>query len=249
MSDIVTETAATPYLTLRDLRVSYGSVEALHSINITVNQGEIVTILGANGAGKTTTLMTISGLLRPTHGEILFQGEALHTLPPHVIVQRGITQSPEGRRVFGTMSVLENLQLGAYTRQDKDEAAKNLQWIFELFPRLEERASQLAGTLSGGEQQMLAIGRALMGCPRVLLLDEPSLGLAPILVQFIFDTIKAINKTGMTVILVEQNARAALKLADRGYVLEVGKVVLEDTAPNLLANPEVQNAYLGGQRG
>lgn len=236
-----------PYLELRELRVNYGSVEALHGITITVNQGEIVTILGANGAGKTTTLLSISGLLKPTHGTIMFQGEALHTLPPHEIVRLGITQSPEGRRVFGTMSVLENLQLGAFTCKDKPRVANTLEWILQLFPRLRERTNQLAGTLSGGEQQMLAIGRALMGAPKVLLLDEPSLGLAPILVQSIFDTIRDINETGVTVILVEQNARAALKLANRGYVLEVGHVVLEDAAKNLLANPEVQRAYLGGE--
>jgi len=241
-------TNASAYLELRHLRVKYGNVEALHGINITVNRGEIVTILGSNGAGKTTTLMAISGLIKPSAGEILFEGETLSALPSHVIVARGITQSPEGRRVFNVMSVQENLTLGAFTSQDKKRNADTLDWIFSLFPRLKERRKQLAGTLSGGEQQMLAIGRALMGVPRVLLLDEPSLGLAPILVQSIFDTIKAINQSGVTVVLVEQNARAALKLADRGYVLKVGNLELADTAANLLANPDVQNAYLGKAR-
>jgi len=240
---------ASAYLELRGLHVKYGNVEALHGIDVTVNKGEIVAILGSNGAGKTTTLMTICGLLKPSAGEIIFDGEALHTLPSHIIVSRGITQSPEGRRVFGVMSVLENLRLGAFTCRDKKRGDDTLEWIFSLFPRLKERKNQLAGTLSGGEQQMLAIGRALMGSPRVLLLDEPSLGLAPILVRSIFDTVKAISKTGVTVVLVEQNAKAALKLADRGYVLKVGYVALCDTAANLLANPDVQSAYLGKAKG
>lgn len=234
------------YLELRDLHVSYGNVEALHGINAYVEEGEIVTILGANGAGKTTTLLSVSGLVRPTSGGIYFKGQALHTMPSHKIVQMGISQSPEGRRVFAPMTVLENLELGAFTLSDKSLVKKNLDWVFELFPRLFERKAQLAGTLSGGEQQMLAIGRALMASPRLLLLDEPSLGLAPLLVRFIFTTIRAVNKTGVTIVLVEQNARAALKLAGRGYVLEVGRVVMEDTSERLLANPEVQNAYLGG---
>lgn len=234
------------YLELRDLRVNYGNVEALHGISLHVNEGEIVTILGANGAGKTTTLHSISGLIKPSSGGIYYKEHALHAMPSHEVVKLGITQSPEGRRVFGTLTVLENLELGAFTCNDKARIAKNLAWIFELFPRLAERQSQMAGTLSGGEQQMLAIGRALMGEPKVLLLDEPSLGLAPILVRFIFDTVRTINKAGVTVVLVEQNARAALKLASRGYVMEVGRIVMEDTAQNLLANPDVQNAYLGG---
>ena len=235
------------FLELRGVRVGYGSVEVLHGIDITVEEGEIVTILGANGAGKSTTLLTISGLVKPTAGEVIFKGEALHTLPSHEVVRRGITQSPEGRRVFGTMSVLENLRLGAFTRTDAHEINRTLEWIFDLFPRLAERREQWAGTLSGGEQQMLAIGRALMGQPQVLLLDEPSLGLAPLLVKSIFETVRSINNTGVTVVLVEQNARAALKLATRGYVLEVGRVVMADTAPRLLANPSVREAYLGGQ--
>ena len=234
------------FLELRNLHVKYGTVEVLHGVNVRVEEGEIVTILGANGAGKTTTLMSISGLVRPSGGEILFKGQPLHAMPSHEIVRLGIAQSPEGRRVFSTLSVLENLQLGAFVRNDKARVAKTLEWVFELFPRLAERRNQLAGTLSGGEQQMLAIGRALMGNAKLLLLDEPSLGLAPILVKAIFDTVRTINKAGVTVVLVEQNARAALKLATRGYVMEVGSIVMEDTAANLLANPEVQNAYLGG---
>lgn len=238
---------ATPYLELRDLCVRYGNVEVLHGINIRVEQGEIVTILGANGAGKTTTLTAISGLIKPSAGGIFFEGTPLHTLHSHEIVRLGITQAPEGRRVFNTLTVEENLDLGAYIHhRNKKRNAQIREWIFELFPRLQERTQQLAGTLSGGEQQMLAIGRALMGDPKVLLLDEPSLGLAPILVRSIFDSVRLINSQGVTVILVEQNARAALKVATRGYVIEVGKVVMEDSAAALLANPEVQEAYLGG---
>ena len=227
---------ATTYLELRDLRVSYGKVEALHGISVHVEQGEIVTILGANGAGKTTTLTTISGLRKPSGGSILFQGRPLHTMPSHEIVRLGITQSPEGRRVFGTLSVRENLDLGAFTSKDRGRSAKIRK----------ERYKQMAGTLSGGEQQMLAIARALMADPKVLLLDEPSLGLAPLLVRSIFDSVRKINRQGVTVILVEQNARAALKLASRGYVIEVGRVVMEDASEALLANPDVQAAYLGG---
>ena len=212
---------ATTYLELRDLRVSYGKVEALHGISVHVEQGEIVTILGANGAGKTTTLTTISGLRKPSGGSILFQGRPLHTIPSHEIVRLGITQSPEGRRVFGTLSVRENLDLGAFTSKDRGRSAKIRKWIFDL-------------------------ARALMADPKVLLLDEPSLGLAPLLVRSIFDSVRKINRQGVTVILVEQNARAALKLASRGYVIEVGRVVMEDASEALLANPDVQAAYLGG---
>lgn len=232
-------------LTLSGVKVAYGNVEALHGIDLVVEEGEIVSILGANGAGKSTTLLTISGLVKPSEGEIIFDGKPLARVPSHEIVNHGIAQSPEGRRVFGPMTVLENLMLGAFRFRDKIEARRNLDWIFELFPRLRERRHQLAGTLSGGEQQMLAIGRALMAQPRLLLLDEPSLGLAPLLVRSIFETIREINQKGVTVLIVEQNARAALKLAHRGYVLEVGKVALEDTAANLLANPSVRDAYLG----
>lgn len=233
-------------LELSDLSVSYGNVQALRGINLAINEGEIVTILGANGAGKSTTLLTISGLVKPVSGQITFCGKSLNSTPGHEIVGLGIAQSPEGRRVFGTMTVLENLHLGAFSVPDKQRSKSTLEWIFELFPRLFERRNQLAGTLSGGEQQMLAIGRALMAEPRLLLLDEPSLGLAPLLVKAIFDTIRAINQKGVTVLLVEQNARAALKLATRGYVLEVGTVAMEDSAEKLLINPEVQEAYLGG---
>ena len=233
-------------LQLSDIVVRYGNVEVLHGIDLRVEEGEIVTILGANGAGKSTTLFSVSGLVRPCAGSVLFDGQDLLRLPSHKVVSLGIAQSPEGRRVFGTMSVLENLRLGAFCIADKTRSARTLQWIFDLFPRLEERKSQLAGTLSGGEQQMLAIGRALMAEPRLLLLDEPSLGLAPLLVRSIFETVRAINQKGVTVLLVEQNARAALRLASRGYVLEVGRVVMEDQAHRLLADASIREAYLGG---
>ena len=233
------------FLEVEDLHAGYGSEEVLHGVTLHVDEGEIVSILGANGAGKTTTLQTISGLVRVSSGAIRFCDEDLHTLPSHEVVARGLTQAPEGRRVFGVLSVLENLRLGAFTKKDKAKIDHTLEWIFDLFPRLEERKNQLAGTLSGGEQQMLAIGRALMAMPRLLLLDEPSLGLAPILVKSIFDTIREINQAGVTILIVEQNARAALKLATRGYVLELGRVVMEDTAQNLLNNPSIQKAYLG----
>lgn len=234
-----------PLLDIQDITVAYGPVTALHSLSLTVHQGELVTILGANGAGKSTTLMTICGLVRPVSGSISFMGTRIDTLPSHEIVRLGITQSPEGRRVFGPMTVQENLLLGAFTRTDQTAIKKSLQWIYELFPRLDERRSQMAGTLSGGEQQMLAIGRALMADPKLLLLDEPSLGLAPLLVKSIFQTIKSINTAGVTVILVEQNARAALRLADRGYVLEVGRLVLDGNAQDLLNDPQVKSTYLG----
>lgn len=233
-------------LNLNGVKVTYGNVEALHGVDLRVEEGEIVSILGANGAGKSTTLMTISGLVKPCAGEILFDGKNLGKIPAHDIVSLGISQSPEGRRVFGTMTVQENLNLGAFRILDKERSSKTLEWIFELFPRLLERRKQLAGTLSGGEQQMLAIGRALMAEPRLLLLDEPSLGLAPLLVRSIFKTIREINARGVTILIVEQNARAALKLAHRGYVLEVGRVALEDSAESLLANASVREAYLGG---
>ncbi|MDY0164045.1 ABC transporter ATP-binding protein [Desulfobotulus sp.] len=233
-------------LSLENLVVKYGNVEALHGIDMKVSEGEIVSILGANGAGKSTTLMAISGLVKPASGGILFEGKPLHTLPAHRIVEMGIAQVPEGRRVFGTLTVEENLRLGAFTSKDKERDGETKEWIFTLFPILKERRKQLAGTLSGGEQQMLAIGRALMAHPRLLLLDEPSLGLAPLIIKAIFETIRQINESGVTVVLVEQNARAALRLAHRGYVMEVGRVVLADTAQNLLANPEVHSAYLGG---
>jgi branched-chain amino acid transport system ATP-binding protein len=238
-----------PFLQVSGLSVRYGNVEALHGIDLEVRQGEIVTILGANGAGKTTTLQTISGLLRPSAGEIRFEGQPAHTVKAHQLVRKGIAQSPEGRRIFGTLTVRENLDLGAFTRDDQAGIADTRKWIFSLFPVLEQRQGQLAGTLSGGEQQMLAIGRALMAKPRLLLLDEPSLGLAPLLVRAIFQVIREINSTaGVTVLLVEQNARAALKLAHRGYVMEVGKIVHQGPAADLAADPKVLNAYLGGKR-
>jgi branched-chain amino acid transport system ATP-binding protein len=233
-------------LRIENLQVKYGNVQVLNGLNLHVDQGEIVTILGANGAGKSTTLMTISGLVKPSGGSVFLDDQPLHKLEAHHIVQRGLAQVPEGRRVFSTLTVLENLHLGAYSTPDNEQIAQNLQRAYAMFPILYDRRSQLAGTLSGGEQQMLAIGRGLMANPKILLLDEPSLGLAPILVKSIFSTIRKINETGVTIVLVEQNARLALKLAHRAYVLELGKIVLEDSASALLANPEVQNAYLGG---
>ena len=236
-----------PLLQVRGLRVRYGNVEALHGVDVDVRQGEIVTILGANGAGKSTTLRAVSGLVKIAGGEILFGGKPVHLVPAHERVRLGIGQAPEGRRVFGTLTVKENLALGAFTRDDTAKVAETRRWIYALFPILKEREAQLAGTLSGGEQQMLAIGRALMASPRVLLLDEPSLGLAPLLVKTIFHTLREINGAGVTVVLVEQNARAALRLAHRGYVMEVGRIVLEDSAQALLSDPKVQKAYLGGR--
>ncbi len=233
------------FLEVDKLRAGYGPAQVLHDVSLTVDEGEIVSILGANGAGKTTTLLSISGLATMMGGSIRLRGENIHTLPSHEIVARGLSQSPEGRRIFGTLSVLENLRLGAFTVRDAARIERTREWIFELFPRLYERRDQLAGTLSGGEQQMLAIARALMAQPRLLLLDEPSLGLAPLLVKAIFETVRKVNESGVTILIVEQNARAALKLATRGYVLEMGRIVMEDTAANLLANPSVQQAYLG----
>jgi len=238
--------APAPLLEIEGLTVRYGNVQALHGISLTVGQGEIVTILGANGAGKSTTLRTVSGLLRPAGGAIRFEGRPVHQLPAHKLVALGIAQAPEGRRIFGTLTVRENLALGAFTRSDTAGVAESEERVHALFPVLRERSQQLAGTLSGGEQQMLAIGRALMARPRLLLLDEPSLGLAPLLVRTIFQTIREINASGVTVLLVEQNARAALKLAHRGYVMEVGRIVLQDSAAALLSDPKVQGAYLGG---
>ncbi len=234
-----------PLLAVKDLRVKYGNVEALHGIGLTVQQGEIVTLLGANGAGKSTTLRAVSGLLRASGGDILLEGKSLAAVPAHARVKLGIAQSPEGRRVFGTLTVKENLLLGAFTRRDAAETAGTLAWMYQLFPVLQQRQDQLAGTLSGGEQQMLAIARALMAKPRVLLLDEPSLGLAPLIVKAIFRILREVNETGVTVVLVEQNARAALKLAHRGYVLEVGRIVLQGSAGELASDPKVQAAYLG----
>lgn len=229
--------------TIKDLEVSYGSITAIKGISLEVHKGEIVTILGANGAGKTTTMRTISQLLKAKSGSIKFKGQELTQLPAHKIVKLGISQSPEGRRVFGILTVEENLMLGAFVKSKMNK--ETLEWVYQLFPRLEERRKQLAGTLSGGEQQMLAIGRSLMSDPEMLLLDEPSLGLAPILVKAIFKQIRIIANKGVTVLLVEQNAKAALKLADRGYVLDVGKIALSGTAAELLASEKIQEAYLG----
>jgi branched-chain amino acid transport system ATP-binding protein len=233
-------------LEIRDLRVKYGNVEVLHGINLAVNEGEIVAILGANGAGKSTTLMAVSRIVKSSAGSIEFGGKALHRLKAHDVVKQGVIQVPEGRRIFSTLTVDENLALGAFVCHDPARITKIRQWIYELFPILKERSGQLGGTLSGGEQQMLAIARGLMAEPKVLLLDEPSLGLAPLLAKAIFRTLEQINKAGVTIVLVEQNARAALKLANRGYIMEVGNIVMEDSAAALLTNPEVQKAYLGG---
>ncbi len=233
-------------LEVKDLHVSYGAINAIKGIDLYVNRGEVVTILGANGAGKTTTLRTISGLLKPISGEIVFDGNAITQLPAHEIVSLGMSHSPEGRRVFGTLSVEENLMMGAYTLKKYD--TKTLEWIYEILPRLKERQKQLAGTLSGGEQQMLAIGRAIMSKPKLLILDEPSLGLAPVLVKVIFKAIKQIASSGVTVLLVEQNAKAALKLADRGYVLELGKITHTGSSEELLSSEVIQEAYLGKKK-
>jgi len=233
-------------LEVKDLHVSYGAINAIKGIDLYVNRGEVVTILGANGAGKTTTLRTISGLLKPISGEIIFDGKAISQLPAHEIVSLGMSHSPEGRRVFGTLSVEENLMMGAYSLKKYD--AKTLEWIYEILPRLKERQKQLAGTLSGGEQQMLAIGRAIMSKPQLLILDEPSLGLAPVLVKVIFKAIKQIASSGVTVLLVEQNAKAALKLADRGYVLELGKITHTGSSQELLSSEVIQEAYLGKKK-
>nr|WP_179816433.1 ABC transporter ATP-binding protein [Allostreptomyces psammosilenae] len=230
-------------LELSDLRVGYGAIEALHGIDVTVRQGEVVALLGANGAGKTTTLRTISGLLRPHSGSVVLEGRRIDGMKAHQVVGLGVGHVPEGRRVFPAMSVLENLQMGAY--RFRRVPTEDLDRVFTLFPRLAERRAQQAGTLSGGEQQMLAIGRALMGRPRVLLLDEPSMGLAPLIVAQIFDIVAEINRQGTTVLLVEQNATQALRLADRGYVLETGSVVMSAEAATLLADPRVREAYLG----
>ena len=233
-------------LSVEGLDVYYGAVHALKGVSVKAETGEIVTLIGANGAGKSTLLRTISGLVPPKAGKILFEGRDITRMPAHEIVGLGISQSPEGRMVFANLTVADNLDLGAYRRKDRPGIAADRERVFQLFPRLLERKKQSAGTLSGGEQQMLAIGRALMSRPRLLLLDEPSLGLAPLLVREIFRTIREINQRGVTVLLVEQNAHMALTVARRGYVLETGRVVLEDRAETLLANAQVKDAYLGG---
>jgi branched-chain amino acid transport system ATP-binding protein len=232
-------------LQVNEIHSYYGNIHALKGISLTVEKGEIVTLIGANGAGKTTTLKTISGLIHPRHGTITLEGERIDGLPPHEIVMRGIGQAPEGRRIFGALTVLENLEMGAYARSDKAAIARDLDFVFTLFPRLAERRHQLGGTLSGGEQQMLAIGRALMTRPRVLMLDEPSMGLAPVLVETIFETIKKLNQEGTTILLIEQNAAKALQVAHRGYVIETGQIVLHDAAENLRKSERVRKAYLG----
>ena len=232
-------------LEVQDVHTYYGNIHALRSVSLAVRDGEIVTLIGANGAGKSTTLRTISGILQPREGRVLLDGQPIDGLAPHQIVERGVCQVPEGRRIFSRMTVLENLEMGAFARKDRGAIQSDLARVFDLFPRLKERINQKGGTLSGGEQQMLAIGRALMARPKVLLLDEPSMGLAPILVETIFQTVQEINQQGVTVLLVEQNALMALQVAHRGYVLETGAIVLADSAERLRENETVQKAYLG----
>ncbi len=232
-------------LSVKNIQVYYGMIRALHDVSFEVNEGEIITLIGANGAGKTTTLQTITGMVPTAAGEILFEDENITKTAGYKLVPKGIAHVPEGRRVFASMTVLENLMMGAYTRRDKVEINNNLERVYERFPRLQERKHQLSGTLSGGEQQMLAMGRALMSNPRLLLLDEPSMGLAPMLVSEIFDIIESINKAGTTVLLVEQNAHKALSIADRAYVLETGNVVMSGSAEELMNDERVKEAYLG----
>jgi len=232
-------------LEVKNLNVHYGSIHAIKDISFEVNEGEIISLIGANGAGKTTTLQTISGLLKSTSGQVIFDGKDITSTPGHKIVYEGLAQCCEGRKIFQQMTVLENLYMGAYS-QPKSTIEESLATVFERFPRLKERQKQIAGTLSGGEQQMLAMGRALMSRPKMLMLDEPSMGLAPLLVDEIFDIIKTLNEHGTTILLVEQNAQMALSIADRGYVLETGKIVLSDSGDALLNNDQVRKAYLGG---
>jgi branched-chain amino acid transport system ATP-binding protein len=232
-------------LEIEGLHVYYGNIHAVKGINIKVPEGKIVTLIGANGAGKTTTLSTIAGLVKARRGKILFEGEDVTNKPAHQIVERGIALVPEGRRIFPNLTVYENLMMGAFNRKDEEDVKKDLEWVFELFPRLKERLSQKGGTLSGGEQQMLAISRALMSRPKLLMMDEPSLGLAPLLVKEVFEVIKVINSQGTSILLVEQNALAALKVSNYGYVLETGNIRLEGPSSELLNNEEVKNAYLG----
>ena len=232
-------------LEVKDIEVYYGMIQALKGISFEVNEGEVIALMGANGAGKTTTLHTITGLLSPKKGSVLFEGQDITKVPAHKIVSLGMAHVPEGRRVFAELSVYQNLKMGAYTRKDKDEIAKTLEMVYKRFPRLEERKNQLAGTLSGGEQQMLAMGRALMSHPKIIVMDEPSMGLSPILVNEIFDIIKEVSASGTTVLLVEQNAKKALSIADRAYVLETGKIVLEGDAKELMNDDSIKKAYLG----
>jgi len=233
-------------LQVKEIDVYYGAIHALKKLSLEVEQGSIVTLIGANGAGKTTTLKSISGLLRPKTGSIVFKGTDINKVAPEKIVGLGISQVPEGRRVFSTMTVMENLEMGAYLRRDKKGMADDMENVFTRFPRLKERRKQLAGTLSGGEQQMLAIGRALMARPQLMLMDEPSMGLAPLLVKEIFSIVKDINERGTTILLVEQNANMALSIADKAYVIETGEIVLQGSAQELMNSPEVKKAYLGG---
>jgi len=234
-------------LEIKNLVVGYGAINALHGVSLSVKAGSSITLIGANGAGKTTTLKTISGLIKPKSGEILYEGKNIAGLPPHQIVKLGLSHVPEGRMIFANLTVLENLQLGAYLQKDKQIVRRELEHVFSLFPRLQERVKQIAGTLSGGEQQMLAIGRALMSKPKLLLLDEPSLGLAPLLVKSIFEKIVEINRQqGLTILLVEQNANLALEISHSGYVLETGRIVLSGDSASLRQNPQVRSAYLGG---
>ena len=232
-------------LEVKDIEVYYGMIQALKGISFEVNEGEVIALIGANGAGKTTTLHTITGLLSPKKGSVLFEGQDITKVPAHKIVSLGMAHVPEGRRVFAELSVYQNLKMGAYTRKDKDEIAKTLEMVYKRFPRLEERKNQLAGTLSGGEQQMLAMGRALMSHPKIIVMDEPSMGLSPILVNEIFDIIKEVSASGTTVLLVEQKAKKALSIADRAYVLEPGKIVLEGDAKELMNDDSIKKAYLG----
>ena len=234
-----------PMLAVRGLKVAYGGINAVKGIDFTVNAGEMVTLIGANGAGKTTTLKALTGLVRPAGGRVHYNGDDVTAMPSHRLVRLGIALVPEGRGVFARLTVAENLDIGAYSRNDKPAIRADLEHVHALFPRLAERRRQAAGTLSGGEQQMLAIGRALMSRPKLLLLDEPSMGLAPLLVQKIFETIRAIAAAGVTILLVEQNAKLALEICNRGYVMESGEITLHDNAPALLANPQVRRAYLG----
>ena len=232
-------------LEVKDLEVYYGMIQALKGISFEVNEGEVIALIGANGAGKTTTLHTITGLLPAKKGSVLFEGKDITKVPGHKIVSMGMAHVPEGRRIFAQLSVLQNLRMGAYTRKDKDESEATLKMVYERFPRLEERQNQMAGTLSGGEQQMLAMGRALMSHPRIILMDEPSMGLSPIFVNEIFEIIKEVSKSGTTVLLVEQNAKKALSIADRAYVLETGSIVLEGRADVLMSDDSIKKAYLG----
>ena len=236
---------AEPMLKVTDVRAAYGKIEALKGVSLEVMEGEIVTLIGANGAGKSTTLKTISGQLTPKTGSIEFLGKKISGTPTHLVTAKGIIQVPEGRRIFSRMTVMENLEMGAFLRKDKDGIKADLDHVFELFPRLKERVAQKGGTLSGGEQQMLAMGRAMMARPKLLMLDEPSMGLAPVVVEIIFETILTLNRAGITILLVEQNANMALAIADRGYVLETGNIALTGPGKELLANEAVRKAYLG----